>query len=166
MVFTFGPEHSGICHDIERTGEGIFKAPDCLLESTMGVHHKIMDLWVARLERYLDMIQASFYQAVYILGIRQATGIGIQAGDLTVALGVSDQFGQVFAQGRLAAGEDDMRDAQFQALSIIRFQEEVESSLTLAPSRWERGKRKGRMFDVVAMGAIVVAAIGERQVSR
>ena len=46
----------------------------------------------------------------------QAAGIGVQPGDLPVGLGVGDQLGQVIAQGGLAAGEDDVRDAQLPQL--------------------------------------------------
>ena len=80
---------------------------------------------IVRFEGDLHVIQPRFHQLCDEFAGRQPATVGVQAGDLPVALGVGDQLGQIVPQGGLAAGEDHVRDAQLpqlvqDALPLIR----------------------------------------------
>ena len=59
------------------------------------------------------MVQSGVHQFLHISWILEAATIGVNARDLTILLGVSDQLGQIRSQRWLAAGEYDMGDADF-----------------------------------------------------
>ena len=113
MVWTFVRSMVVLVITYKRAGQGILQPLDRLRESASGTHHSVVDLGVTRFERDLDVVQPGLDQLLHIMRVRQAAGIGVETGDLSVLLGMGDELGQVFAQGRLAAGEDDVRDAQF-----------------------------------------------------
>ena len=72
---------------------------------------RIVDLWVVRFERDLDVVQSGCDQLLDVSWITQTPAIGVQPGYHTGLLGVLDQLWQVLAQSRLAAGEDQVWDA-------------------------------------------------------
>ena len=65
---------------------------------------------------------------------------------------MADQLGQVVAQGRFAAGEDHVRHSQ-----LPQFVDDAEPL-------FRRQRREVALAGVVAVGAVVVAAIGDCQV--
>ena len=98
------------------------------------------------------MIQTGIHQLLDECRVFQFAPVGIDAGDLTQAFGVGDQFGQVRPQGRLAAGEHDVRNADFP--------QQVEGALPGRGIHLGEGTRPG----IVAVGAVVVAAVGQGQI--
>ena len=122
------------------------------LKAPLRPHHLIVDLLIARFDRDLDMVEPGIHQLLDISLVHQPAGIGVQPGDLSVRFGMPDQLGQVIAQGRFAAGEDDVRNAQLPEL--------VEDPDPLFCGQLGEVPLAG----IVAVGAVVVAAIGDRQV--
>jgi len=54
-----------------------------------------VDLFIARLNRDLDMVKACIHKFLYVIFIRKAPGIGIETCDLSVRFSMGNEFGQV-----------------------------------------------------------------------
>ena len=72
-----------------------------------------MDVFHVRFQCDLNMVQPGVHERLNVGRIFQFTGVGVQAGDLTIGFSVVDQFGQIFTQSWFTAGEDDVRNPQF-----------------------------------------------------
>ncbi len=116
------------------------------------MYHGIMDGRVMRFERNLHVVQPGIHQGLHESRVLQAPPVGVDAGDLAVVFRMGDQLGQVGAQGGLAAGKDDVRDANLP--------QPVENMLPLPGAQLGVLARAG----IVAVRAVIVAAIGKRQV--
>ena len=145
-------QHGGVGHHVERAGKGIFQPLHRLRESTPGAHHPVMDIRIMGLDGDLDMVQPGCDQSIDILRVRKTPGIGIQAGDLPVLLCMGDQFRQVFTQGGFATGEDDVGDAQVPG--------PVQDALPVSRDKF----LQVATLNVVAVGAVIIAAVGQGQV--
>ena len=86
-------EHGRVGHDEEWRGKGVLQAGDRLREGASGAHHFVVDCRVSRFHRDLDVIEARRDERLDEARIRQPAGVGVQSGDLTILLGMSDQFG-------------------------------------------------------------------------
>ncbi len=150
--FDIRPQHGGVGHHVEFGGEDVLQACDGLLERAVGAHHLIVDFWHAGFDGDLHMVKPRVHKLLDVVHVRKAAGVGVQSRDLSVGFGVANQFGQVIPQGGFAACEDDVRHAQFpefveNVFPVIRFQ------FGIIP-----------LAGVVAVGAVVVTAVGDCQV--
>ena len=106
-------QQGGVGHHKQAGRQDIAQPGDGILPGALGMHHAVVDFRQVRFQGDLNVIQTGIHQGLHEGRIFQAPAVGVDPGDLAVMFGMSDQFGQVGAQGGLAAGEDDVRNADF-----------------------------------------------------
>ncbi len=145
-------QHRGVGHHVKSGLQGVLQTLNGLFERAFGAHHLVVDLFIARLDRDLHMIEPGVHELLHVPFIRKAARVRVEPGDLPVRFGLTDQFRQVVSQRRFAAGEDDVRNAQRPELI-----QNLEPSLGI-----EFGEVS--FAGVVAVRTVVVAAISDRQI--
>ncbi len=145
-------QHGGVGHHVKFGGEHTFETGERLLPGTRETDHAVVYFRKVGFKGDLHMIQSGVQQGLQIGFIAKPASVGIDAGDLSVLFGVPHQFGQVVAQGGLAARKDDVRDADLPEM-VENFKPGLGIQLRVVA-------RAG----VVAMRAGVVAAVGDGQV--
>ena len=152
IVCDIRSQHGGVGHHVEFGGEDVLQACDGLLECAVGAHHLIVDFRHAGFDGDLHMVKTRIHELLDVIHIREAARVGVQTCDLSVGFGVANQLWQVISQGGFSAREDDVRHAQRPKL--------VNDLEPLLSGQFGEVPLAG----VVAVGAVVVAAIGDRQV--
>ncbi len=146
-------EHGGIGHHVQfGYGDDVAHPGHGLLPRALGTDHTVMDTSIVRFEGDLDVVQTGINKLLDVCCITKPASVGVDAGDLAFALGIGDQFWQVFPQGGFATGEDNVRDA------VVP--QPVDDLFPLGSVQLGIIAQAG----VVTVGAVVVAAVGQRQV--
>ncbi len=145
-------QHGRVGHHVEIGGDDRLDPGDGLLPGTLAGDHPVVNGRIVRFECDLDVIQPGLDQRIDETGIGEPSPVGVDPGDLAVGFGMGDQLGQVVSQGGLPAGENDVGNTQFPGA--------VDDFLPIRRGQFGIIARPG----IVAVGAIVVAAIGQGQV--
>ena len=145
-------EHGGVGHHVEFCGEHVVQACDGLFERAVGAHHFIVDFRHAGFDGDLHMVETCIDKLLDIFHVRETARVRVQTCDLPVVFCMSDQLWQVVSQGGFSASEDDVRHAQLPKL--------VNDLDPLLGAQFGEVPFAG----VVAMRAVIVAAIGDRQI--
>ncbi|MNH12382.1 hypothetical protein D3C79_719210 [compost metagenome] len=103
-------QHHRITVGFDRAGH--FKL---LCEGFFRTGQQVVDLLIAGLKAYLDMVQAGFFECGNLL-FGEANAGSDQVGVVTQAPTFSDQLGQILAHQRFATGKAQLRCAHFPRL--------------------------------------------------